>query len=152
MMDPQSRAVLQALIQRESQSLLHYVCESFPWITAREQEALDRLQQINKEEMESAAVLARYLFKHHIVPAALGSYPMTYTNINYMALDHLMPLLITYQQGQVGELEKDLRKIKDAEARQHVEQFLDMKRRHLGTLEELAQSLVEARPAISSPS
>jgi len=148
MIDPQSRAVLQDVMLRESHSLLHYVCESFPWITPREQVALDRLQQINQEEVEALAVLGRFLFKHRIVPAALGAYPMNFTTINYTALDHLLPLLIDNQKGRTGELQRDLAKIKDAEAREHVEQFLEMKRRHLQTLEGLAQNLkVAGQPA-----
>ena len=141
MIDPQSRAVLQGLIQRESHSLLQYVCEAFPWITPDEQEALDRLQQINQQELQAMGVLARYLFKHRIVPAALGSYPMNYTTINYTALDHLLPLLIDYQKGRIAELQKDLAKINDAEARQHVEQFFDLKRHNLEVLEEMAKNL-----------
>ena len=148
MIDAQSRAVLQSLIQRECHSLLHYVCESFPWISPSEQEALARLQQINQEEVEALAVLGRFLFKHRIVPAALGAYPMNFTTINYTALDHLLPLLIDNQKGRTGELQRDLAKIKDAEAREHVEQFLEMKRRHLQTLEGLAQNLkVSGQPA-----
>jgi hypothetical protein len=150
MIDPQSRAVLQNLIQRESHSLLHYICESYPWISAGEQETLDRLQQINKEELENIGVLTRFLFKHRIVPAALGSYPMNFTTINYTALDHLLPLLIDYQKTRIGELQKDLPKIKDAEARQHVEPFLEMERRHLQMLEELAGRVKPVEQAVSS--
>jgi len=147
--DPQSRAVLQRLIQRESHSLLHYVCESFPWISPSEQEALARLQEINQEEVEALSVLGRFLFKHRIVPAALGAYPMNFTTINYTALDHLLPLLIDNQKGRVGELQKDLAKIKDGEARQHVERFLEMKRRHLQALEDMSQNLRGPKPFIS---
>jgi len=141
MIDTQSRAVLQNLMLRESHSLLHYVCESFPWITPREQEALDRLQQINQEDLQAMAVLARFLFKQHIVPAALSSYPASYTTINYTALDHLLPLLIDYQKSRIGELQKDLPKIKDADARQHVEHLLEVKRKHLQALEEMGKTL-----------
>lgn len=149
MIDPQSRAVLQSLIQRESHSLLHYVCESFPWTTSREQEALDRLHQINQEEMDATAVLARFLFKHHIVAAALGSYPMAYTNINYMALDHLFPLLIDDEKGRIDELQRDLSKIKDVDARQQVARSLEMKRRHLQVLEQVGDGLKGSKPSAS---
>jgi hypothetical protein len=141
MIDPQSRAVLQNLMLRESHSLLHYVCESFPWITPREQEALDRLQQINQEDLQAMSLLARFLFKQRIVPAALGSYPASYTTINYTALDHLLPLLIDYQKNRISELQKDVPKIKDAEARQHVEHLLEVKRKHLQALQEMGKTL-----------
>jgi hypothetical protein len=149
MIDAQSRAVLQSLIQSESHSLLHYVCESFPWISPSEQEALARLQQINQEEVEALAVLVRFLYKHRIVPAALGSYPMSFTNINYTALDHLLPILIDHQKGRIGDLQKDLAKIKDAEARGHVEKFLAIEPNHLQALEEMAQSLKVAGQSAS---
>jgi hypothetical protein len=139
--DPQSRAVLQNLILRESHSLLHYICESFPWMSPGEREIFDRLQEVNKDEMEATAVLARFLFKHRIVPAALGSYPMSFTNINYTALDHLLPLVIDDHNGRVVEVQKDLSKIQDAEARQQVEQFLQVKQSHLQALEAMAKNL-----------
>jgi hypothetical protein len=150
MIDPQSRAVLQDLMLRESHSLLHYVCESFPWITSREQEALNRLQQINREDLHVMSNLARFLFKHHIVPAALGSYPMSYTTINYTALDHLVPLLIDAQKKRIGELQQGLPRITHAEARQHVEQLLATKNNHLQALEELAKSLATPGPAATA--
>ena len=149
MIDPQSRAVLQSLIQRESHSLLHYVCESFPWISPVEQKALDQLQQIHREEVEGLAVLARFLFKHRIVPSALGSYPMSFTNINYTALDHLLPLLIEHQKSRTDELQRDLAKIKDAEAPQRVDQYLAIKRRHLQALEDMNQNLKASRQPAS---
>jgi hypothetical protein len=141
MIDPQTRAVLQHLLQRESHSLLHYACESFPWISPGEQEALASLKQIDHEDLDVTGILARFLFKHRMVPAALGSYPMSYTTINYTALDHLLPLLIDDQKSRIGELQKDLPKIKDAEARQVVEQLLVVKHKHLQTLEEMGKTV-----------
>jgi hypothetical protein len=139
MMDARSRAVLLDLVRRESRSLLQYVSESFPWITAGEEEA--KLPEMVKEEREGVAALARFLARNRVAPAPLGSYPMTFTNINYMSLDHLVPLLIENQRHRIAELEHAVACMSDAESRLQAETYLAMKRRHLQRLDEMLQGL-----------
>jgi hypothetical protein len=90
MIEARSKTVLQDLFRRESRSLLQYVSESFPWITPEEQHALASLQAMVREERDSLAGLAGFLTRNHVFPLPLGPYPMTFTNINYMSLDHLV--------------------------------------------------------------
>lgn len=131
MIDPASVAVLQELLRREGRSLLHYVSESFPWTRPEEKAAVARLQEMVKEEADGAARIARFLSQNHVVPAGpLGPYPMAFTNINYISLDHLMPMLKEHQHTRIAELEADLKKVANPECRQQLQAYIDLKRRH----------------------
>jgi hypothetical protein len=141
MIDAASKCVLLDLVRRESRSLLQYVSESFPWITAGEEEALAKLPEMVREEQEGIATVARFLARNRIAPAPLGSYPMTFTNINYMSLDHLVPLLIENQRHRIAEIESAVAGMTDPESRRQAETYLAMKRRHLQKLEEMLQGL-----------
>jgi hypothetical protein len=147
MIDAQGREMLLRLIRREGQSLLRYVGESFPWITPEEQQTLANLQTIIKEEQAETVSLAHMLARHHIVPGPPAPYPMSYTCINYVTLDHLIPLLIDYQCRRLAELEADREQVHDAEARRHADHFLDIKRRHLATLERMLAEIKKKEPA-----
>jgi hypothetical protein len=141
MMDARSKAVLQDLVRRESRSLLQYVSESFPWITAGEEAVLAKLPEMVKEEQEGIAAVVRFLSRNRVLPAPLGPYPMVFTNINYMSLEHLVPLLIENQRHRVAELEHAMVGMSDVESRRQAETYLAMKRRHLQKLEEMLQEL-----------
>ena len=64
---------------------------------------------------------------------------MSFTNINYISLAHLLPLLIDYQKRRIADLERDLGRIGAAETLALVRQILEIKGRHLQTLQELAK-------------
>jgi hypothetical protein len=144
MIDSRTHQLLQDIVRRESRSLLQYVSESFPWTTREEVAALGKLQTLIKEEREAAAALGRFLLKKRLTPPYLGAYPMSFTTINYVSLEHLMPLLIEHQSAAIGELESDRQQVKDPEARGMLDNLLAMKQRHLKVLEEMATSLPAA--------
>lgn len=140
MIDAASRATLLNLVRSEGRSLLQYVGESFPWTTAEEKAALARLQNIVEEEREALTRLIRFLVRQRIVGTApLGPYPMEFTNINYISLDHLLPLLVDSQRQRVQALETQLKSISDPDCRQQVADYIAVIRGHLTALEELAQ-------------
>jgi hypothetical protein len=149
MIDRASQTILLDIIRREGRSLLHYVSESFPWITAEEQEALARLQAMVQEELAGTAELARFLAKNRSAPSPLGPYPMSFTNINYVSLDHLLPILVDNQARCVKDLEAGLSRISDPHARPILQRYLDMKRKHLASLEDMARS-VKGQAAVSA--
>src|SRR5580658_8213217 len=137
-MDIATLRVLQNIVRRESRSLLQYIHESYPWITAGEKETLAKVGQIVQEEQAAAVALAGSLAKRrHRLPPYLGPYPMSFTSINYVTLDYLVPLLIDYQKQGIADLERDLALIADVEMDREVQQILEMKRRHLQVLVDL---------------
>src|SRR5260370_37450263 len=100
-MDASTAAILQSIIARESRSLLQYVRESFPWTTMEEQHVLAALNQLTAEEQQAAAVLGRLLFRRRRQTPYVGPYPVAFTNINYLSLDHLLPLLTRHHRPAI---------------------------------------------------
>ncbi len=138
MIDAATQSLLRDIVRREGRSLLQYVRDAFPWISAREPEALPQLHKLTDEELEAAAALNQFLIRHRVTPPYLGAYPMAFTNINYVSLDHLLPQLVDYERRAIADLERDLGKLSQEAARAQVQQLLEMKQRHLKTLESLA--------------
>lgn len=133
-----STETLQNILRRETRSLLQYVGEAFPWTTSREKEALASVQKMIIEERDAAAKLASFLARKRMSPTYLGPYPSNFTNVNFVTLAFLLPLLADYQKTLIADLERDLPRIADAEGAKVVQDILDLKRRHLATLQELA--------------
>ncbi|MBI3407044.1 MAG: hypothetical protein HY040_01645 [Planctomycetes bacterium] len=136
-MDARTQTILQDLVRKEGRSLLQYVGESFPWTTAKNHDALPVLFQMVKEEQDGAAAIVRLLMKRKVRPPYLGAYPMSYTTINYISLDHLLPYLVDFEKRRIAELERELPLLDDVEARATVLSLLDTKRRHLQNLSEI---------------
>jgi len=130
-------ATLAKIVRRESRSLLQYVHEAFPWTTSEEQDALGIVQELVREELASAALLARYLAKHKAPVPYLGPFPMSFTTINFISLQHLLPMLVDWEKRAAAELEQDLAALPDPEARRLVNDLLAQKRRHLEKLHKL---------------
>ncbi len=146
MNNSQALAVLQQLVEREGRSLLQYISDAFPWTTARNREAWTQLQRLIDEERQGVGTLVQFLVgRRHTVPY-LGAYPSSFTNINFVALEHVLPLLADHERRSVTALERDLALITDPEARALVQNYLEMKRQHLQSLEALASAQPE--PAV----
>ncbi len=145
MMDARALGVWQDIVRRTSRSLLQYVADSFPWVNSQEQDVVSRLQNVIAEERAAVAALVRLLYRHHAGMPYLGSYPTSFTTINYVSLHHLLPLLVDHQRRAMRDLERDLDRLVlvpklefgNEEARAQVEKLLAMSRGHLRTLEEL---------------
>jgi hypothetical protein len=135
--DARAVALLQDVLRRESRSLLQYVREAFPWTTPQERELLDKLRQLTDEERDGATALSDFLRRHRETPGYLGAYPMSFTRLNFVSLDRLLPLLVEEQRRGAARLEKELPGVQ-GETRAEVQTVLDRKRRHLETLEALA--------------
>jgi len=137
-MDPQSQRILQGIVRREGRSLLQYLSDAFPWTTINEGDALARVQQFVKEERESTAALVRFLQRRRVTPPYFGAYPMSFTTLNFITLDHLLPLLVDAERKAIAALESDLARVTDPEARNLLQGMVEMKRGHEKALEEMA--------------
>jgi rubrerythrin len=142
-MELKTLTLLQEVARREGRSLFQYVRDAFPWTTASELEALAQVQKLTEEEREGVARLVQFLVKQHHTFPNLGTYPSSFTNINYISLEHLLPMLADYEQKSITELERDLSSVSDLEAKRLLEQILATKRRHLEALETLAAAYPE---------
>src|SRR2546421_12124234 len=106
MNDKPTFAMLESVFRRESRSLLQYIRDSFPWTPQGDQEVLAEVHRMADEQRGQAATLAQFLTRQrHTVPYT-GSYPSSFTTINYAALDYVLPRLVADEQRGVGQLEK----------------------------------------------
>ncbi len=133
-MDGATAKLLSDLVRKEGRSLLQYVSESYPWTTAKNNQALPVLFGMVEEEQRGTAAIVGLLLKNRLRPPYLGAYPMSFTTINYMSLDFLVPYLVDFERRRCAELGKDLAVITDEEARELVKSLLAMKERHLAAL------------------
>ena len=97
-MDAATADLLQNMVRKEGRSLLQYVSESVPWTTPKNHYALPVLLGMVKEEQEGTAAVVKLLLKNRVRPPYLGAYPMSFTTINYMSLDFLLPYLIDFEK------------------------------------------------------
>ena len=68
--------------------------------------------------------------------------------MNFVSLDYLLPRLAADGRRAIAALERDRAALADAEAKAAGPQFLDLKRRHLKTLEALATAPSPLAPVL----
>jgi hypothetical protein len=146
--DPQTRAILQDIVRRESRSLLLYTADAFPWTTSDGEPRLAALRQAIREVADAVTALGRFLLKSRVTPPPAGAYPASFTSLNFVALSYLVPRLIEAERRSTAALEADLRQIKDAAGREHAAALLAHKQHALKAL----GSLLAPAGAEPSPS
>jgi hypothetical protein len=138
-MDAQSQAILSDLFRKTSRSLLQYVRDSFPWTTPGDDEGLKRLHDLAAEEETQLAALGRFFTHNHRALPYPGSYPSSFTTINFISLEYLRKLLVDYQRQAIADVEAKLPLVHDPEARAQIQALLKLKRAHLTALEHLTK-------------
>jgi hypothetical protein len=139
MTDDKTQRILQDIVRRLERSFVQYIRDAFPWTTADEQKLLKEVQQLNQEERQMIAAYSKFLARCRIRMPHLGPYPVSFTTLNYVSLEHLLPIMAEHEQQSIAALERDVTQLSDdAEAQEQVRKILDMKRRHLQMFEALA--------------
>jgi hypothetical protein len=133
-----TEAVVQGVLRRHGRSLMQYLREAFPYLPGNGDNRLARFQQLATEDLESQVSLTNFLLRKHLSPPYLGPYPDRFTTFNYVSFDFLLPQLLQAERAEIAHLVKDVHTVDDAEVRERLQKVLDMKRRHLAELEELA--------------
>jgi hypothetical protein len=141
-MDAGSYTLLSRLIAMGSGSLLQYVRESFPWSADPAHTAVQAVVEIANEERDEVTRFVRMLQKKRLRLPPMGAYPSHFTTINFCSLDYLLPKLIVEHQKEIAEIEAKLHSAGDEDIRKLAAGYLDMKRRHLASLQGLTQPLV----------
>ncbi len=137
MIDPQTQALLQEIVRRESRSLLSYIGDAYPWITAAGTPALVDLRRVVEQESAAVGALSQALVRGKVTIPFLGSYPVRFTSCNFLALEYMLPRLAASEKELIAALEADLPRI-PAVLRAPVENLLAVKRQNLAALERLA--------------
>ena len=147
-MDAETCTILQNAMRAESKSFLQYVSDAFPWTTPDELAALAKLQSLIAEEKEGAGAIAEFLTQNKQPLPYLGSYRMSFTTMNFVSLEHLLPILDKEERRAIAERERDLANLKDAEAQSVLRRVVDMKRRHLLLLQEASAAYPETHSTV----
>jgi hypothetical protein len=137
-MDAGSLSLLYRLASMGAYSLLQYVGQSYPWSGDKSLLMRTKILAMAGEERDSAAQLVRILQKKHVPLRVKGGFPSHYTSGNFVSIDYLLPKLIAEHVKEVAEIERELPKVADEEARVLAQAYLDMKRGHLQALQESA--------------
>jgi hypothetical protein len=137
MLDGRNQVRLQEILRRESRSFLQYAGDAMPWTEPGEEDALAQVQALIEEEGRANGSFAKFLVRRRVGVPYLGSYPVAFTTLNFVSLDHLLPLLVDAERQGIGDLQKDLAAFVDSEARLEIQKFLELKERHLSELEAL---------------
>jgi len=129
--------LLSQILHRESRSLLQYVRESYPWANGKNESARDAVHRIAMSEDAAQAKLAKLMLKKHLTLPALGNFPASFTDHNYVAVSYLVPKLASAQQHLLADLNRDLPSVSDPELRNALESLRDLKQKNSAEFEGL---------------
>jgi hypothetical protein len=136
-MDAAGLKFIHQLVAMGSGSLLQYVSESSPYSADPARVAVEAVRTIAREERDETARLTRLLQKMRLRPPKGGSYPSHFTTMNFVTLEYLLPKLIAEHEKEIAQIAAQASPLDD-EAGRIAQAYLDMKRRHLQTLQKLA--------------
>ena len=88
-----------------------------------------------EEERTALAPLVDFLAREGRSVPYLGSFPMSFTSINFVSMAHVLPILQSQQRKAIAEVERDLAKVHAAEAQSLIARLLDTLRSHVERLE-----------------
>jgi hypothetical protein len=132
-MSPADASRLQGIYRRESRSLLHYVRQAAPW-AGPDKELLATVNRIADEATVALEAFAAVFDANRITPPEAGSFPMAYTDLNFVAVRWLVPKLVAELTAAAGAVERDAGAIADPAAREALRRLADLHRKHLAEL------------------
>jgi hypothetical protein len=135
---PATLTVLNRIFAREKVSFLQYLKDAWVWTDADGRAVWKEVSRMIDEEQKMLQRLAEFIVRRKGVLAS-AVFDERFTESHFVSLGHLLPRLVNYQQWLIQELEKDLAQLDDPEARNLIEQMLQMKRDHLEKLRALQQ-------------
>lgn len=121
--------LLHRLFGRLYHSLLQYVGESWPWSPAqKETQEHAFLNELLQSQMEDVREMADFLVAHR-VPLFPDPYPMKFTDLQYLSLEHLVREVLADQQKLLEELEAGAKSLESfPEAAELVKSIADNER------------------------
>ena len=128
---------LQEVFRREYRSLLQYAREASPYAAGPDRKLLDEVLRVAAEESDALAGFGDFLAGRHVPAPYLGSFPMAFTDLNFVGIRFLLPKLAAEQKQDLAKLETDAAAQSDPAARTAVQRLVDLHRRHLTELEAL---------------
>lgn len=136
-MTPADARLLEQIYRQEYRSLLQYIREASPYASAADRALLDGVLRIAGEESAALEDFGRRLEEYRITLPYLGSFPVAFTDLNFVTIRHLLPKLVAEQKRDIARLEAVLPAFADVVARAAVQALVDVHRFHLQELESL---------------
>lgn len=133
-MSPADAARLQAVYRRETCGLLQYVPGAAPY-AGPDVKALGTVNHAAAEEAAELDRLAGLLDTNRVTIPLPGSFPVGFTDLNFVSVRSLLPRLVAEQKRATGELETDRDALTDPAARDALQRLVDLHRKHLLELE-----------------
>ena len=132
--------ILQAVVRRESRSLLLYIGDSFPWTTDEHASDLGRLRHLVKREANAISAVGKYHVRQRITPPFAGSYPASFTSCNFIDIAYLLPRLMKAQELLIADLTADIARVHEVDAKKQLEALFTVKQATLAGLAALLSS------------
>jgi len=129
---------LQETYRREDRSLLQYAREASLYTPVADRPLRDAMLRIAGEESAALESFGETLDRRRVPLPYLGSFPMQFTDLNFVAIRYFVPKLIAEQKQDLAKLEADVPALADAPARAAVQDLVEIHKRHLKELESLA--------------
>jgi len=136
-MTPADAARLREVYRRESRSLLRYVRGASPYTSLADRGVRDALFRVADESAAALDALGDYLERVRVDLPPLGSYPVAFTDLNFVAVRSLLPRVAAEQRLDLTALEADAAATTDPAARAAVGALADLHRRHSKELDAL---------------
>lgn len=134
-MSPADANRLQEVYRREYRSLLQYAREASPYTSVPDRPVRDSVMRIANEESAALQSFGEVLETSRVALPQLGSFPMNYTDLNFVTIRHLVPKLIAEQKRDVMKLESELPAFADVIVRAAMQKLVDLHQRHLKEME-----------------
>ncbi len=122
-----SLAILNGLLNRLSRSLASYICQARPFVSYRDENVWQVIEEIASRHRELSHRLSEQIIRLKGVPDT-GSFPTTYARYNDLAIEYVAPRV-------VQEIEETLDMVRQAKSQYHGHSELDE------LLEQLAEEL-----------
>lgn len=136
-MSPVDAHRLQEIYRREYRSLSQYVREASPYAAGADRPIRDAVMRIATEETAALESFGKVLETLRVSLPYLGSFPVEFTDLNFVTIRHLLPKLIAEHKGDLVKLEVEILTCTDVIARAAVQRLAELQRRHLKEMEAL---------------
>lgn len=137
-MNPADERRLQETYRREYRSLLQYAREASPYAAGPDRLIRDAVLRIAAEESAALESFGAALEAERITLPYLGSFPVGFTDLNFVAIRYLLPKVVAEERGDLAKLETACGETADARGQAALERLVEVHRRHLKELESLA--------------
>ncbi len=129
--------VLNRLITVVSRSLPAYLAQAAPFVEPGDERAAEVLANIQANQQGLITRLGNAI-RERRARVEIDSFPMIYTDLNFLSLRRLLPELVKSQRRDIAIIESCARALAaDPDARALAEEVLGSERAHLEQLEEL---------------